>query len=349
MASTATPQRADRPTGGLPSRRLVALFALAERATTAGVLGRDAHAAELYERAALLAEALCLPDSLAVVHARHGQVIAIRNSSCGMPPGPAKDELRRRAWALLLPLHAPLLRRAAANTLLPGTVRREEVDYQIHAQAAVDKVKRASSNALAAQGDPAGQLVGFVTLCDVMAATLNGLPDSHWPAEECASAQAFVLAAIDFYPRTAGIAQSTSSEAQMLAFVETMHERAYDPDFQDAVLRKWRSAEVSGVLRARGMLQLGTAVYDDSVTEFRARRLDDIAKTGLQECALPSCAKVERTVREFKQYSGCRSVWYCSPEHHTLDWGVHKQDCQRLDKARRAALAAGEEASGAAR
>ena len=70
---------------------------------------------------------------------------------------------------------------------------------------------------------------------------------------------------------------------------------------------------------------------------------------GLRECAWPSCDKVERTVREFKQCSGCRSVWYCSPEHQMLDWGAHRKDCQKLDKTRRAAMAAGGEATGAAR
>ena len=109
------------------------------------------------------------------------------------------------------------------------------------------------------------------------------------------------------------------------------------------MLRKWRSSAVADVLRARGVLQTGVAAYQKTIAEFNARQRADIEKIGLRECALPTCDKVERTVREFKQCSGCRSVWYCSPEHHTLDWGAHKKDCNQLDKARRAAAAAGGE------
>ena len=128
-----------------------------------------------------------------------------------------------------------------------------------------------------------------------------------------------------------------------------MNTQNFEPSFCAAVLRKWRSSAVADVLRARGVLQTGVAAHQESCSDFEARQLADIEKIRLRECAWPSCDKVERTVREFKQCSGCRSVWYCSPEHHTLDWGTHKKDCQKLDKARRAAMAAGGEASGAAR
>ena len=128
-----------------------------------------------------------------------------------------------------------------------------------------------------------------------------------------------------------------------------MKPQNFEPSFCAAVLRKWRSSAVADVLRARGSLQAGVAATRESVAAFDARQRADIEKIGLRECAWPSCDKVERTVREFKQCSGCRAVWYCSPEHHTLDWGAHKKDCHKLDKARRAAMAAGGEASGAAR
>ena len=99
----------------------------------------------------------------------------------------------------------------------------------------------------------------------------------------------------------------------------------FEPSFCAAVLRKWRSSAVADVLHARGVLQVGVAAHQETVAEFEARQRADVEKIGLQECAWPSCDKVERTVREFKQYSGCRSVWYCSPEHHMLDWGAHKK------------------------
>ena len=68
-------------------------------------------------------------------------------------------------------------------------------------------------------------------------------------------------------------------------------------------------AQVPDMLRARGALHAGVAANQELNAEFRARQRADIEKIGLRECALPSCDKVERTVREFKQCSGCRSVW----------------------------------------
>ena len=135
-----------------------------------------------------------------------------------------------------------------------------------------------------------------------------------------------------------------------MGLMETcMKPHNFEPSFCAAVLRKWRSSAVADVLRARGTLQTGVTAHQEILAAFDARQRADIEKIGLRECAWPSCDKVERTVREFKQCSGCCSVWYCSPEHHTLDWGAHRKDCQKLDKARRAAMAAGGGASGAAR
>ena len=102
-----------------------------------------------------------------------------------------------------------------------------------------------------------------------------------------------------------------------------MNPQNFEPSFCAAVLCKWRSSAVAAVLRTRGVLQIGVAAHQESHAGFVARQRADIEKIGLRECAWPSCDKVERTVREFKQCSGCRSVWYCSPDHHTLDWGTH--------------------------
>ena len=66
---------------------------------------------------------------------------------------------------------------------------------------------------------------------------------------------------------------------------------------------------------------------EEAVKQSAARKHADIQTIGLQECAWPSCDRIERTVREFKQCSGCRFVWYCSPEHQVLDWGAHKEEC----------------------
>ena len=139
------------------------------------------------------------------------------------------------------------------------------------------------------------------------------------------SAHSFVLTALDAIPRTATMRSSLMSEMNLVSMMETdMKPQNFEPSFCAAVLRKWRLSAVADVLRARGVLQTGVTPYQEGIDEFRARQLADVEKIGLRVCAWPSCDKVERTVREFKQCSGCRTVWYCSPEHHTLAGGRTK-------------------------
>ena len=179
--------------------------------------------------------------------------------------------------------------------------------------------------------------------------TLNLLIELRGAALPRESAHSFVLSALDAIPRTATMETRLHGEAALAWMMEDMKPQIFEPSFCATVLQKWRSSAVADVLRARGVLQTGAARIQQTNTEFDTRQRADIEKIGLRECAWPSCDKDERTVREFKQCSGCRPVWYCSPEHHTLDWRAHKKECQKLDKARRAAVAAGGEASGAAR
>ena len=127
-----------------------------------------------------------------------------------------------------------------------------------------------------------------------------------------------------------------------------MNPRDYDPAFCASVLRKWRSEAVSSVLRARGVLQSGIARSEQSRAEFEALKRADIAKHGLRDCALPSCSKTEKTVKEFAGCSGCRTVVYCCLEHQALDWRAHKKACREEEAARLAEEEAEEKTGGGA-
>ena len=327
-----------------PPEEVAAFYALVEKRVTAGVLSRDAGCAELSERAARHAQRMWGDHSLVVAHLRVGEATVLRNLALASTSSSEKEVLWRRAWALLVPVHALLLRRLADNTLLPGTNTEEEVTYFARAQAFGYKAmdKPVPSDAVL---QDMGLVLGYETLLNAVYQTLNLL--IVLPQE---SARSFILTALDALPRTATMQDRLQSEATLVAMMETrMGPQNFEPSFCAAVLRKWRSRAVADVLRARGVLLAGVAAHEQMNYRFDARRRADIEKIGLRECAWPSCDKVERTVREFKQCSGCRPVWYCSPEHHTLDWGPHRKECQKLDKARRAAMAAGGEASSAAR
>ena len=332
-----------------PPEELAAFYALVEKKVTAEFLSRDTRCAELSDRAATHAARLWGDNSLVVAELRVGKVVSLRSMAHASTSSSEQEALRRRAWAILVPVHALLLRRLANNTLLPGTIKEEEVTFYARLQAFAYKAKNEPVLSEAVlQGF--GVVLGYETLLYAVVLTLALLVELHGSGLPHKGAHSFGLTALDAIPRTKTMNAKLSSEVNLVAMMETnMKPQNFEPSFCAAVLRKWRSSAVANVLRARGVLQTAVAARQESIAEFEARQRADIEKIGLRECAWPSCDKVERTVREFKQCSGCRSVWYCSPEHHTIDWGVHKKECHKLDKARRAAMAAGGEASGAAR
>ena len=60
----------------------------------------------------------------------------------------------------------------------------------------------------------------------------------------------------------------------------------------------------------------------------------DLKKHGLRWCALPSCAKQELHVFDFKQCSACNAVVYCSAKHAALHWTTtHSKECSSLKAA----------------
>ena len=178
--------------------------------------------------------------------------------------------------------------------------------------------------------------MGYNTLLLAMHRGLDFLQLSLWLPAQKMIVELFVLQGLDVIPRTAGIpANLIVDEGHLVAAIEKhMNPQKDGFAFCAAVLRKWRSPEVTNVLRARGVLQTGIAKAEQRNAEFAAQQRDDIAKHGLRDCALPSCAKTEKTVKEFAGCSGCRSVVYCCLEHQALDWRAHKKVCREKEAAR---------------
>ena len=191
--------------------------------------------------------------------------------------------------------------------------------------------------------------MGFNILLDAIVRGLDLLRIPWWPAAQKRSVESFVLQGLDAIPHTAGLAYTIIGEDVVVAMIEKhMNPRDYEPALCASVLRKWRSQAVSSVLRARGVLQTGIANFEQSHAEFEARQRADIAKHGLRNCALPSCSKTEKTVKEFAGCSGCRTVVYCCPEHQALDWRAHKKACREKEAERLADEEAETETGGGA-
>ena len=228
-------------------------------------------------------------------------------------------------------------------------MKEEELDYEARVQAAIYKASNEEVLPPAALRAVASTM-GYITLVLAVVRSLDMLALHFWTAAQRRVVESFVLKGLDVIPQTAGIPVNLiAGEAQLVAFVERhMNPRMYEPAFCAAVLRKWRSSAVSSVLRARGVMQTGIAKAQQDNAEFHARKRADVAKHGLRDCALPSCSKTEKTVKEFAGCSGCRSVVYCCLEHQALDWRAHKKACRETEAAQLAEEGAVEETGGGA-
>ena len=319
-----------------PADQLTAFYKLADKSMIASVLCRHACAVDLAAQAAVEAAALFGGDSLVLADL---QMVGSENLSCSAldAKGADQEALYRQSWALLLSALPIFLRRLDAGTLLPGTVWDEKVSYQVHAQAVVKKARNKSAAAPAIMLE-AGSAMGYNLLVRAAFTSRNHLMHPHpsWPAAERRSVEVFVFQALDVIPRTAWMpAGFAPFESHVVALIEQrMNPRHFEPAFCASVLRKWRSEAVSSVLRARGVLQTGIASCEENKADLDARQRADVAKHGLRDCALPSCAKTETTVKEFAGCSGCRSVVYCCLEHQALHWRAHKKACREMEAAR---------------
>ena len=310
-----------------PPDRLAVFYKLVDKKMIAGVLSRHARIVELAATAASQAEALFTHDSLVVARLRMEGSESLNSIACDAS-GAEQVAFARQSWELLLSTIAILLRRLESNTLLPGTIREEELDYTVYQHAAGFKATNEPVPPLAELRIRASTM-GYETVLMAMHRGLDYLPFPWWPAVQKRSVESFVFQGLDAVPRTAGVAHGIDAEDRVVAMLERrMNPRDYNPAFCAAVLRKWRSEAVSSVLRARGVLQTGVATAMQMNAEFEARKRADIVKHGLRDCALPSCSKTEKSVKEFAGCSGCRTVVYCCLEHQALDWKAHKKACR---------------------
>ena len=270
------------------------------------------------------------------------------NSFAIAASGTEQAALAHRAWGALLLIVSLLLRRLSDNTLLPGSIREEELDYAAHAQAAVFKASNEPVPSPSVLRSWASTMK-YVALVHAMFRSLDLLQLPYWPTVQKRMVESFVLRGLDVIPRTDGIpADHIKCEFALVACIEEdVSPRSHGRVFCDAVRRKWRSNAVSSVLRARGVLQSGIAKYEQNKAEFDAWQRADIAMHGLRDCALPSCAKTEKSVKEFSLCAGCRSQVYCCLEHQALDWKAHKKTCKEEQAARRAEEGAEEEGADA--
>ena len=227
-----------------------------------------------------------------------------------------------------------LLRRIEADTLPPGSIREEELDYEVHTQAATREATNKPVPAPAELRASAASMLGYSILLNAMFRSLYLLQLPYWPPVQKRMVESFVLRGLDISPRTAGIDPDLLHyEDDLVAIIkERMTPRNYGSAFCTAVLRKWRSNAVRSVLRARGILQTGVAQREQSREEFEALKRADVAKHG---CATAPSPPVPRRRRRSVNSSSAPSVvCRCTAAWNTRRW-TGKRTKRRAARRRR--------------
>ena len=203
MASPSSVARGAAARAPPPLDQLAAFYKTVDKRVTAGQLCRHARNAELSAQASTQAEALFGDDSLVVASLRFSESVSYSNLAYAVS-GTESEALLRRSWAVLLSVVNLLQRRLAANTLLPGTIREEELDYAAHAQAATFKATNEPVPSQAKLRSWASTM-GYDTLLHAMFRGLDLLTHPLWPTVQKRMVESFVLRGLDVIPRTAGI------------------------------------------------------------------------------------------------------------------------------------------------
>ena len=170
-------------------------------------------------------------NSLVEAQLRVTEAACLREVARASTSSSEQVTLCRRARTILLPVHALLLRRLADNTLLPGTIKEEEVTYCARRQAFVRKASDKPVLSEAVLQD-AGVTLGYTTLLDAVFQTLASLMELREFELLRESAQAFVLTALDAIPRASTMRSRLQSEEALVSLMETyMKPQNYDPSF----------------------------------------------------------------------------------------------------------------------
>ena len=302
----------------------------------AGMLCRHARNAELSAQASSQAEELFGGDSLVVADLRYSECCSLNNLA-SKANGAEEEALSLRSWAVLLSVVNLLLRRLDANTLLPGTIREEELDYEAHARAATCKAKNVpvpSPDELRALAST----MGYNTLLETMFTCLDLLQQPLWPTVQKRMVESLVLRGLEVIPRTAGIpADAIIGEGGLVTIIkEDLTPRKYGSAFCTAVIRKWRSNAVSSVLRARGVLQTGIVKSEQSIAEFQARKRANIAVPG---CATAPSPPVPRRRRRSKSSASAPgAARRCTAAWNTRRWTGRRTKRRAKRRRRRGGL-----------
>ena len=337
MTNTTTEAPSERPVDPSPDA-VEAFYDLYKKGNSAMSQNRVLRVAEYYGRAACAARgqwgdegSLCL-------------VLALLQQSCQLgghlETGAALDAATwLEAQRLLAECCRILTARLSANTCLVGRCFAVEEDF--YARHLV-MILEAGGTTLALESKAALQQhkgeVGYDTCISAAEIGLEfAYPvlvfgSEHPPplsGEVRKEAQAFVLRCVGIMAAAPHI--HGGADVRFAKRVRNLlSSNDLEQPFKADLARVWDRPALQNALRAAGVFDEYRAA--PAVQKFHEiidkKAAADKAKHGLRWCALPSCAKQEACVFDFKACSACKAVVYCSAEHGALHWTRdHSKEC----------------------
>jgi hypothetical protein len=324
---------------------LARVRALAAKADELCVKGHVVRSAENYGRAAEAASALGA-DNLVAVSMQLSQAnmlntYAARAAHDGAAAPSVLAAHRASNIALLSAAVAALERRRVAGTLLEGSCTAAEEAWH----ATVVLPPRGGSLACAGWALLFGYEV-YLNAAKHVTDVLSVPPafKVECPAVQLQSLTQQVVRATEMMqqPRRYGSTMAMKIEVHFtLALRETLTDAAVyglDARLLQLLAGAWQRLERSGVLEARGILQVMRQIQphlQNIGLTYPAVVSAAFAAPGLRCCALPDCGAKEAHPAHFKSCAACRGAVYCGREHQVEHWPAHKAACKAARKTGR--------------
>ena len=341
--TTATQQRPHDATAS--SEAVEVVFELLGKAFSAVTQVRCLRAAEYFGHAASAARALWGDKgALCVVHALLGQSNVLVAKAQGTTAVDDAVPLWQEAQRLLAECRHILIARLSANTCLLGRCFSVEEDFYIRSKEMMREAGGVAQDKALCRS--VKHEVGYSACMDAACRGLEfAYPAAAYPGvlrippqtgEVRSDTQAFALRCLGTVA-TATYIRETYDRAFANFLCDLLASNDLEQPFKAEVARAWNRPALQNALRARGVFDEDQAAIDEQakISEmFDKRAAADRAKHGLRWCALPSCAKQELHVFDFKACSVCKAVVYCSAEHGALHWTRgHRKECAALKAA----------------
>jgi hypothetical protein len=335
---------------------LASVTALSRKAAVLSRTGHFARAAEKYAAAATAAQSLAQPDCLIVAYLQLEETTALYLHARECQTLADAAAAFERVYCILLPsMMAPLQRRKAAGTLLPGACRAREAAFfgDVQQSSVVMKGGRPFEPAFQAA---VGSLIGYETFLSAANlpltwlmlpfTSLSRIPHPMITDAQFTAQHAFLLSALELasQPRVLNSVYM-GGEAGLLDKCKVVTSNAVimnellPPDWAQTLRDALQRLERNGKMHQRGMEE-GLAITVHDLSAARDTAAAEAAAHGLRCCALSSCGAREAHASHYKLCAACKTVVYCSKAHQAEDWPAHKRACKATRKAAAAAAAA---------